>query len=250
VCTTGAKILKPGHEFVLFKNRDFKRAHFDDRLDLTDHAFGVLGLETWDGDNSDLDRFSGYSIGFNQHLACCDSNVRTVEGGDNYDKLVQGVVENCATIDEAITHVRRMAAERSYDWANMIVVTPDGVAALEVRGEKVEVERNPISIARANHHVCLGATPHDDDTITTAFRYQTAQVALKTATGIEDIFVCFVPIIQRTDMASAIMVCMTLYTATWFTGMMRTSRFTCCKVIHARGVNTRKSPYRWDKPII
>jgi hypothetical protein len=81
-----------------------------------------------------------------------------------------------------------MAAERLYCWANMVVVTPDGVAALEVRGDHVEVERNPVMLARANHHVCLCATPLDDDTTTTAFRYQTAFEGLKTAASLDDIF--------------------------------------------------------------
>ncbi len=188
MCTTGAKILRPGREFVLFKNRDFRRARFDDRLAVNDHAFGVLGLETWDADNPDFDRFSGYSIGFNPRLACCDSNVQTVEGGDNYDKLVQAVVEHCATIDEAVAQVRQMVAEQPYCWANMVIATPDGVAALEVRADHVEVERNPVSIARANHHVCLGATPQDDDTTTTGFRHQTAFEGLKTASNLNDIF--------------------------------------------------------------
>jgi hypothetical protein len=188
MCTTGAKILRPGREFALFKNRDFRRAHFDDKLNVTDQVFGVLGLETWDGDNPDNDRFSGYSIGFNPNLACCDSNVRTVEGGDNYDKLVQGVVDHCATIDEAVMQVRQMAAAQSYCWANMIVAAPDGVAALEVRGGHVEVERDPTAIARANHHICLGATPQDDDTVTTGFRYQTAHNGLKSAQTLDDIF--------------------------------------------------------------
>ena len=188
MCTTGAKILRPGREFVLFKNRDFRRAHFDDKFDLTNQAFGVLGLETWDGNNPELDRFSGYSIGFNPHLACCDSNVRTVKGGDNYDKLAQAVVEHCATIDEAVARVRHMVSERRYCWANMVVATPDGVAALEVRADHVEVGRNPVSIARANHHVCLGAAPQDDDTVTTGFRYQTALEGLKTAGSLDDIF--------------------------------------------------------------
>jgi|FLYN01.1.fsa_nt_gi hypothetical protein len=186
MCTTGAKILRPRSEFVLFKNRDFRRAHFDDRLSVTEEAFGVMGLETWD--DPDQDRFSGFSIGFNRRLACCDSNVRTVKRGDNYDKLVQGVVENCATIEESVEQVQRMVGERLYCWANMIVATPDGVAALEVRGHHVEVESNPAFIARANHHVCLGATPKDDDTITTLFRYQTAFDGLKAAQGLDDLF--------------------------------------------------------------
>jgi hypothetical protein len=188
MCTTGAKILRSGKEFVLFKNRDFRRGHFDDQLSLTDDTFGVLGLETWDGDDSDKDRFSGFSIGFNELLACCDSNVRTVEGGDNYDKFVQGVVKNCATIDKAIQQVRQMSQEHLYCWANMIVATPDGVAALEIRGHHVEVERNPLLVARANHHVCLGATPEDDDTRTTNFRFETAFAGLRDVKRIEDVF--------------------------------------------------------------
>jgi len=188
MCTTGAKILRPGKEFILFKNRDFRRIHFDDRLSLTDQTFSVLGLETWDGDNPDNDRFSGFSIGFNAHLACCDSNVKTVEGGDNYDRLVQGVVENCKTVDEAIEQVRRMTAGRLYCWANMLVATPEEVAALEVRGHHVEVERNPAFAVRANHHVYLGATAEDDDTITTAFRHQTAFVGLRAVSRFEDVF--------------------------------------------------------------
>jgi predicted choloylglycine hydrolase len=187
-CTTGAKVLRPGHEFVLFKNRDFSREHYDDRFSLTDTAFGALGLETWDASDPDGDRLSGFSIGFNAHLACCDSNVRTVSGGDNYDKLVQAVVENCTTIDQAIVQVRRLAADQLFCWANMIVATAGEIAALEVRDHHVEVERNPSFLARANHHVCLGATPEDDDTDTTPFRYQVAYEGLRTAKRVEDIF--------------------------------------------------------------
>ena len=59
MCTTGAKILRPGKEYVLFKNRDFKRAHFDDKLSLSDSAFGVLGLATWDGGDPGKDQSLG-----------------------------------------------------------------------------------------------------------------------------------------------------------------------------------------------
>lgn len=237
MCTTGAKILRPGREFVLFKNRDFRRARFDDRLTINDHAFGVLGLETWDGDNPDLDRFSGYSIGFNPHLACCDSNVRTVEDGDNYDKLVQGVVEHCATIDEAVERVRHMAAERLYCWANMVVGTADGVAALEVRADHVEVERNPVSIARTNHHICMGATPQDDDTVTTGFRYQTAIEGLKVVGSLEQMFDILRLITPPTGTACAIMACMRRCTAMLSTGTRAKQRFMRYKAIHARAAS-------------
>ena len=148
-CTTGAKVLRPDREFILFKNRDFTRESLEDRVSLTDTAFGALGLETWDGNDPDRDRLSGFSIGFNAHLACCDSNVRTVSGGDNYDKLVQAVVENCTTIKQAVDCVQTLVRDRLYCWANMIVATKQGVAALEVRDHHVEVERNSVCAARA-----------------------------------------------------------------------------------------------------
>jgi len=188
MCTTGAKILRQGHEFVLFKNRDFKRQQFDDRVYLSGTAFGALGLETWDGADPDADRFSGFSIGFNRHLVCCDSNVQTIPNGENYDRLVQAIVENCTTIEEAVECVSDLVRRQSYCWANMLVATPDGLAAFEVRDRRVEVERQPMIIARANHHVCLGARPNDNDTSTTQFRYQSALAGLETVKNIATLF--------------------------------------------------------------
>jgi len=188
MCTTGAKILRPGYEFVLFKNRDFKRQQFEDRVFISDTAFAALGLETWDGAGPDADRFSGFSIGFNQHLVCCDSNVQTIPNGANYDRLVQAVVENCTTIDEAAECVSDLVRAQSFCWANMLVATPEGLAALEIRDRHVEAERQPIMIARANHHVCLGAHPDDDDTSTTQLRYQSALTGLESVSNIAALF--------------------------------------------------------------
>ena len=188
MCTTGARILRPGHEVILFKNRDFKRQQFEDRVVLSDEAFGVLGLETWDGADPQADRFSGFSIGFNRHLICCDSNVQSVPGGENYDQLVQVVVENCASIDEAVECVHAMVQAQTFCWANLLVATPDGLAALEVREHQVVVERQPTMIARANHHVCLGAHPNDDDTSTTPARWQSAAAGLEAVSDLEAVF--------------------------------------------------------------
>ena len=188
MCTTAAKILRPGREFVLFKNRDFKRGHFDDRLNITGAAFGVLGLETWDGDDPASDRFSGYSIGFNTRLACCDSNVQTVAGGDNYDKLVQAVVDGASTVDEAAAIVRGLVESGVYCWANMVVATADEVAAIEVRDGRIAVERRPDFVTRANHHISLGANAKDDDTTTTPVRYDLALRGIQAARTLDDVF--------------------------------------------------------------
>lgn len=195
-------MLRHGEEFVLFKNRDFKRAHFDDLVRLTVREFGVLGLETWDSDDPSKDRFSGFSVGFNAHLTCCDSNVRGIPGGENYDKLVQAVVENCATIDEAIRLVRGLVGERTFSWCNMLVATPGGAAALEVRDHRVEVERSPVFVARANHHVCLGVTPDDEDTMTTLHRFDLAYNGLETVQRLDEVVSLLrllPPMTHRTD---------------------------------------------------
>lgn len=188
MCTTGAKVLRPGREFVLFKNRDFKREHFDDRLNLSADAFGILGLETWDGSDPASDRFSGYSVGFNRALICCDSNVQTVPGGENYDRLVQAVVDGAATVDEAVAIVGGLVERGVYCWANMLVATADEVAAIEVRDGHIAVDRRPDFVARANHHICLGANANDDDIVTTPVRYALAQRGIEAAHTLADIF--------------------------------------------------------------
>jgi hypothetical protein len=188
MCTTGAKIIQPGHEFVLFKNRDFTRQHFDDQVTLTDQAFGVRGLETWDGADSQADRFSGFSIGFNQHLACCDSNVRMLPDSESYDVLVQEVVEHCTTIEEAEAYARSQVQNRLFSWANLLVVTANGIAALEIREREVAVEHDAAYLARANHQIYLGSTPDDDDTTTTTARYQYAHLGQRSIKQIADVF--------------------------------------------------------------
>lgn len=187
MCTTAAKILRPGLEFVLLKNRDFRRAHFDDRLSLSDRAFGVLGLETWDGEDASGDRFSGFSVGFNAALACCDSNVQTIPDGDNYDKLVQAVVEGATNVDDAATIVRDLVEGGVYCWANMLVATPHELAAIEVRDGRIAVERRSAFVVRANHHVSFGANPTDDDTVTTRVRYELMHELIDEATTLNDI---------------------------------------------------------------
>ena len=188
MCTTGAKVLSPGREFVLFKNRDFKRSQFEDRISLTDTAFGVLGLETHDSLDTSHDRFSGFSIGCNRDLICCDSNVKTVENGTNYDRLVEAVVENTRTVDQSIQCVGDLVERNAYHWANMLVATSSEVAAIEVRDGRIRVERAPQFVARSNHHVCLGANADDDDVTETAIRFELATEGLCKVASLDDVF--------------------------------------------------------------
>ena len=72
MCTTG--VVRLGEDdYILFKNKDFGRTVFDDRLVVERDVFGIEGITTWAGTDPDLDQFSGFSIGANSSgLLVCD----------------------------------------------------------------------------------------------------------------------------------------------------------------------------------
>lgn len=188
MCTTGALRLGPD-EYLLFKNKDFGRASFEDRLVLEPRVFGVEGITTWDGDDPAQDEFSGFSIGANDHgLLVCDSNVQTLPNHANYDCLVEIALRDGTDVGSAIKAVRQATEEQPYLWANLVLIDDDGVAAVEVRGQTIEVTRADARIARSNHHVVLGADPADDDTVTSIPRLESASSRLDQAESIDDIF--------------------------------------------------------------
>ena len=188
MCTTGVLRIGDG-DYLLFKNKDFGRTHFDDRLVTDPDVFGVRGVSTWAGTDPDLDEFSGFSIGANEHgLLCCDSNVRTLEGHANYDKLTEIALRRGRDVDSAVAAIQEAAESRPYLWANLIMIDASGAAAVEVRGDRVESVALSGPTARSNHHVDLQPHPDDDDTVTTQKRLASAQQRLDEATGIEDVF--------------------------------------------------------------
>ena len=135
MCTTGVLRIGEG-DYLLFKNKDFGRAHFDDRLVTEPGVFGVRGVSTWAGTNPDLDEFSGFSIGANEHgLLCCDSNVRTLAGHANYDELTETALREGRDVGSAVAAVRAAVAARPYLWANLIMIDSESAAAVEVRGD-------------------------------------------------------------------------------------------------------------------
>ena len=188
MCTTGVLRLGAG-DYLLFKNKDFGRTHFDDRLVTEPDVFGVRGVSTWAGTDPDLDEFSGFSIGANEHgLLCCDSNVRTLDGHANYDELTETALRRGTDVDSAVAAIREEVESRPYLWANVIMIDDAGAAAVEVRGDRVEASALDGPTARSNHHVALKPHPEDDDTVTTQKRLASAQRQLDEASGIDDIF--------------------------------------------------------------
>ena len=176
-------------DYLLFKNKDFGRTHFDDRLVTEPAVFGVRGVSTWAGTDPDLDEFSGFSIGANQHgLLCCDSNVRTLQGHANYDELTEIALREGRDVGSAVAAVGRAVESRPYLWANLIMIDASGAAAVEVRGDRIEATELTAPTARSNHHVVLEPHPDDDDTVTTAKRLAAAQRRLDGGRGIDDVF--------------------------------------------------------------
>lgn len=187
MCTTGVLRLGPA-DYLLFKNKDFGRSHFDDRLVVERDVFGVEGITTWASDDPDVDDFSGFSIGANRHgLLCCDSNVRTLPDHDNYDRLVEIALRKGADVPSAIEAVRQAVALRPFLWANLVMIDENHTAAVEVRSNQIEVSFGADRLGRSNHHVVLGANSEDDDVVTSAPRLKSVLSRVETAVTVEEI---------------------------------------------------------------
>jgi hypothetical protein len=188
MCTTGALRLGPG-DYLIFKNKDFGRPSFEDRIVSEPAVFGVAGITTWFGTDPDRDDFSGFSIGANEHgLLVCDSNVRTLPDHENYDRLVEIALREGHDVASGVEAVRHALSARPYLWANLVLVDGSSIAAVDVRGQQSEVTTGGDRIARSNHHVVLGAHEHDDDTVTSERRLASAAARVEEASSIDDIF--------------------------------------------------------------
>ena len=188
MCTTGFLRLGPD-DFLLFKNKDFGRTSFDDRIVLERDVFGVEGIVTWAGTDPALDRFSGFSIGANSAgLLVCDSNVRTLPDHANYDDLVEIALREGTDVVSGVDAVQRAVAACPYLWGNLVLIDGDTQAAVEVRSHRTAVLPLTRATARANHHTELGVHPHNDDTVTTEQRMASAQRRLDRAESPEDVF--------------------------------------------------------------
>lgn len=188
MCTTGALRLGP-EEYLLFKNKDFGRSHFDDRLVLDADVFGVEGITTWAGDDPDLDEFSGFSVGANRHgLLCCDSNVQTSEGLVNYDRAVEIALRSGTDVDSGVAAVREAARAAPFMRGNLVLIDGAKTASVELTGDTITVVEGMSRMARTNHHVVSGTQGADEDRATTAHRLRSALDCVATATSMEEIF--------------------------------------------------------------
>lgn len=130
-------------DYLLSRNKDFGRHHFNDRLTLSRDVFGVRGISTWAGSDPSTDRFSGFSIRANRHgLFCADSNVREEpEDGTNYDVLTEIALNEGFDVDSAVDALNKALRTGPYWCANLIMIDPFTIAVVEVRSDDLFVTR-------------------------------------------------------------------------------------------------------------
>jgi len=156
-CTIGAKILEPDAEYVLFKNKDLNFDTFEDELAVDPDRFGIAGLHIPPPELQAGEVRSGFSIGLNaKGVSACNSHVRSIAGGQNYDLLTEAAVTGTASTAEACERVIDEAAKGDFNWSNIIVADSQTVAILEI-GRHVEHVRELPQVARANQHLLPGS---------------------------------------------------------------------------------------------
>jgi hypothetical protein len=171
------------------KNKDFGRTHLDDQIVLDETVFGVRGMTTWAGTDPALDEFSGFSIGANRHgLLCCDSNVVTLDGLENYDVMTEVALRRGHDVPSAVEAVVSACGQRETSWGNLVLIDAERAVSLEIRGRAVQVVELSAATARTNHHVVLGFDPLQEDQVTSELRLQSAQLRLDSASSLDDIF--------------------------------------------------------------
>lgn len=185
MCTTGAKILRPGSEFFLFKNKDLKKPCFEDVIVADDDRFGVRGLHIPPKGREDEEELSGFSIGFNRWgVAACNTHVKSLPGGANYDLLTEAAVTGTRSAAEAVDKVVRLAPLARYNWSNILIADGREAAVVEV-GDDVAVDAGQPLVWRANRHLLAHGGQPPGESCPRGLR---AGAAVAKARGVEDVF--------------------------------------------------------------
>ncbi|MFW9976060.1 MAG: hypothetical protein ACFFDQ_12390 [Candidatus Thorarchaeota archaeon] len=147
-CTAGAKII--GNRYYLLKNRDLIWGGFRDSVVIDKEVFFVTGVNVSDG------KQCGASFGFNRFgLSGCNTTV-LVTSHMPYDPLLERILRETKTIDEAFELVRDdLKSGNLYQWCNFVLASPDGVGVIEIGDGEAVLETDPRMITRTNHHLIL-----------------------------------------------------------------------------------------------
>ena len=152
MCTIGAVIFGPD-DYLIFKNKDFARTTYDDRLLVDRDLFGAFGLESFEATLETRERISGLSVGANTAgLLVCDAHVSfEPEGGRNYDRLVEQALREGRDLSTALAAIEGSLSAAPHWAGNLILCDGREVAAVEVRGQELRTSRSGDRIVRTNH---------------------------------------------------------------------------------------------------
>ncbi|MHA2004755.1 MAG: carcinine hydrolase/isopenicillin-N N-acyltransferase family protein, partial [Candidatus Thorarchaeota archaeon] len=136
--------------YFMLKNRDLVYPDFKDHAVFDEAIFAVTGVHIGSGVPM------GVSIGVNRWgLSVCSSTVQA-NSETAYDLLLEKVLRECKTIDEAVMLVNSdLESGNRYQWSNFILATPEEVGAIEIGDGVMEIEKLPEMVTRANHHLKL-----------------------------------------------------------------------------------------------
>ena len=129
------------------------------------------------------------SVGANRHgLFACDNNVRIRdEHHRNYDRLVETALREATDVDEAIATISDEVASHPYWWGNLILADAEQLAALEVRGQEIRVERASSRIFRTNHQPLFGETASPEHLPCSATRFASTRSRLGDVRSVDDL---------------------------------------------------------------
>ncbi len=189
MCTIGG-IHIAQDEYILFKNKDFSRSSFEDRIISNQNIWGPEGLETFAEDPKIDDVYSGFSIGANKYgLFAADAHVNiTSDKANNYDILVQIALEQGKDIETALTALQSYTKQNESWWGNIVLVDASGAVALEVRGKTLRIERSTSKIHRTNHQHLHGPDNGLENNNSSSYgRFEWARNHLEDAKSIIDL---------------------------------------------------------------
>ena len=147
-CTIAAK--RFGDRYFLLKNRDLVYDDFKDSVSFDEEIFAVVGMDIGSGVSS------GVSLGVNRWgLSGCSSSVLITDDGP-YDPLLERVLRECKTLEEACSLVSSDLERGSrYQWCNFILANPDELGVIEIGESTTECETDSSIMLRTNHHLIL-----------------------------------------------------------------------------------------------
>jgi len=147
-CTALAKMI--GNRYLLAKNRDLIWTDFTDSIVFERDVLLVSGVDVSNA------KPCGASFGLNRWgLSACNTTV-LVTDDPPYDPLLERVLRECKTIEEAYGLVRDdLGSGSKYQWCNFILASPKGVGAIEIGDGVCVLEQDQSMITRTNHHLVL-----------------------------------------------------------------------------------------------